>query len=269
MPFLPKLLHFWRNLWRGKQLERDLNDELETYIDELAERKASTGLSDESAREAALAELGGIDRIKNLVRQQRMGFGMAGNLAMVITVAAAAFISGTLVESRPRQNPAQLTRTPAQIKALPVRSQIKLSGRLLDNATGQPIPNVEVALEPHPALRHFTFTESDGSFSFRDPPSTGYILVAGEKRLNFLGTGAGKNCMWPNDEFILTNADTVKVLNKNGEPQPGEPLLGWVDFSKQKGIFLNFSKVRTFSYSGNTVELRVRNLVPGVASLTQ
>jgi len=265
MPFLSRLLHFWRNLWRRKQLEKDLNEELEAYIDELVEHKASMGLSDESAREAALAELGGIERIKNLVRQQRTGFGAIANLPMLAFVAAVAFICGTVIATQPRQDLAPLTSAPAKPKAIVKQSQTNLTGRLLDSVTGQPIPYVEVALEPYPDMRHYTFTESDGSFSFRDPPSTGYTLVAGEKRLNVLGTGRAQNCMWPNDKFTLTNPDLAKVFNKNGELQAGAPLLGWVGSSK-RNIVATF---RTFSYSGSIIELRAHNVAPGIASLTR
>jgi len=265
MPFLPKLLHFWRNLWRRKQLEKDLNDELEAYIDELAERKSSPGLSDESAREAALAELGGIERIKSLVRQQRTGYGATANLAILILVAAAAFVGGALFSAPPRKDLAHLTSAPAKVEATPKKSQTNLTGRLLDSVTGQPIPYVEVALEPYPDMRHYTLTESDGSFSFRDPPSTGYTLVAGEKRLHVLGTGRVQNCMWPSDKFTLTDPEMAKVYNKNGDLQEGVPLLGWVGTSKQNLV----ARYRTFSYSGSIIELRAHNLAPGIASLTR
>jgi hypothetical protein len=55
-------------------LETDLNDELRSYQEELIHRKRSTGLDFDAARRSALVEMGGVDQIKELVREQRVGF---------------------------------------------------------------------------------------------------------------------------------------------------------------------------------------------------
>src|SRR5689334_14256121 len=96
MPFLSKMISFRNNLFHRQQIERDLDDELQSYVDELAERKIHTGLPHDAAREAAMLELGGIDRIKDLVRQQRVGLRNLRQAGMMILVAIIAFVSGAV-----------------------------------------------------------------------------------------------------------------------------------------------------------------------------
>jgi hypothetical protein len=88
------MIHFWNNLFRRRQLERDLNDELQSYVEEMAERKIQAGFDPETAREAALMELGSMARIKELVRQQRIGFGNIRRAGSMGVVAIIAFVSG-------------------------------------------------------------------------------------------------------------------------------------------------------------------------------
>ncbi len=64
---------FWRNVARRHQVERDLNDELDAFVDELTERKVRAGMSPDDARKSALAEIGGVTRVKEGVRAERVG----------------------------------------------------------------------------------------------------------------------------------------------------------------------------------------------------
>ncbi|HYM00181.1 MAG TPA: ABC transporter permease, partial [Blastocatellia bacterium] len=64
----------WRNLVRKKIVEDDLSDEVSFYIDLLAEEKTSDGLSAQDARRAALIELGGVEQVKQHVREVRVGY---------------------------------------------------------------------------------------------------------------------------------------------------------------------------------------------------
>jgi predicted permease len=74
MPFTSWIRNFWRNSFRRPQVENDLNDELRGYIEELTERKIRAGLDPQAARRAALLESGGIEQVREKVREQRAGF---------------------------------------------------------------------------------------------------------------------------------------------------------------------------------------------------
>jgi predicted permease len=73
MPLLPELSSLWRNLFRRDQLEQDLNEEVRAYLELLVEEKIKEGLKPEEARRAALIELGGVEQVKERVREIRIG----------------------------------------------------------------------------------------------------------------------------------------------------------------------------------------------------
>jgi putative ABC transport system permease protein len=58
---------------RWSRWERDLDDELHTYVSELTARNERDGLSPEAARRAALVEVGGLEVVKEHVRSVRVG----------------------------------------------------------------------------------------------------------------------------------------------------------------------------------------------------
>jgi predicted permease len=63
----------FRNLFRRSQVERDLDQEVRAYADMLADQKAQGGMSRQEAERAARIELGGIEQVKEQVRESRMG----------------------------------------------------------------------------------------------------------------------------------------------------------------------------------------------------
>ena len=73
MPFPSRLAALWRNLFRRPRVEQDLDRELHSYLDHLADEKVSSGLTPLEARRAARLELGGLDQVKEEVRQVRTG----------------------------------------------------------------------------------------------------------------------------------------------------------------------------------------------------
>src|SRR3954469_4583139 len=73
MPLIPRLDSLRRNLLQREQVDRDLDEELEAYLGLLAEAKVAAGLRPEEARRAALLELGGVDQVKERVREIRVG----------------------------------------------------------------------------------------------------------------------------------------------------------------------------------------------------
>ena len=62
------LLRYCRRLRRRSRLERDLDDELRTTLDLLTDEKRRAGLTPDAARRAALLELGGLESVKEQVR---------------------------------------------------------------------------------------------------------------------------------------------------------------------------------------------------------
>ncbi|MEN3332309.1 MAG: hypothetical protein V7641_1674 [Blastocatellia bacterium] len=74
MPLLPRLTSFWRNLFRRERVERELTDEVSAYLDLLIESKINEGLKPADARRQALIELGGVEQVKESVREARVGY---------------------------------------------------------------------------------------------------------------------------------------------------------------------------------------------------
>ena len=73
MPLLRRLSSLWRNIFDKERVERDLSDELRAYLEFLIEEKIREGFGPEEARRAALIELGGVEQVKERVREVRMG----------------------------------------------------------------------------------------------------------------------------------------------------------------------------------------------------
>ena len=73
MPVRSRLGSLLRNLLFRKRVEQDLDDELGAYLDLTAEEMQRTGLAPCDARRAALVKLGGIDQVKESVRDVRAG----------------------------------------------------------------------------------------------------------------------------------------------------------------------------------------------------
>lgn len=70
---LARLRSLYRNLIRRRHVETDLDAELRSYVDLLADEKAAAGMSAGDARRAALVELGGVEQVKEDVRDARSG----------------------------------------------------------------------------------------------------------------------------------------------------------------------------------------------------
>src|SRR5688500_15247996 len=73
MPLLARARSLWRNLTGRASVERELDDELRAYVDLLADEKTRAGMPPNEARRAALMELGGAERVKDEVRDTRVG----------------------------------------------------------------------------------------------------------------------------------------------------------------------------------------------------
>lgn len=73
MAFLTRVGSLIRNLTRRKHVERELDEELRATVEMLAGEKMRAGQTPDEARRQALAELGGIESIKEQVRDARSG----------------------------------------------------------------------------------------------------------------------------------------------------------------------------------------------------
>ena len=73
MPLFSRLASLWRNCSARPRVERDLDDELHAYLDQLTDEKRAAGMGAAEARRAARLELGGLEQVKEEVRQARAG----------------------------------------------------------------------------------------------------------------------------------------------------------------------------------------------------
>ena len=73
MPLLPRIRNLASNLFHRDRVERDLDAEVRAHLAMLIDEKVDAGMSTEEARRAARVEFGGIDQVKEQVRDARMG----------------------------------------------------------------------------------------------------------------------------------------------------------------------------------------------------
>jgi putative ABC transport system permease protein len=63
-----------RNTMRKQRVDRDLSEEVGSYVELLTEKNMKEGMNEEEARRAAMLEVGGIEQVKEEVRSNRVGF---------------------------------------------------------------------------------------------------------------------------------------------------------------------------------------------------
>jgi putative ABC transport system permease protein len=73
MPLLPKVHSFLRNLFSFPRMDMDLDQEVHSHIELLTEENIRAGMPAEEAQRAARLELGGIEQVKEQVREKRIG----------------------------------------------------------------------------------------------------------------------------------------------------------------------------------------------------
>jgi predicted permease len=66
-----RIVHWWRQLVHGRAADRDLDDELEAWVDLSTDERVGAGQRSAEARRAALLELGGLEQVKESVRDIR------------------------------------------------------------------------------------------------------------------------------------------------------------------------------------------------------
>jgi predicted permease len=70
---ISRLRALWNNVFRRKQLDRDLDEELEAYVELVSAEKVQTGVDPEEAHRYARRQTGGIDQVVQSVRDVRAG----------------------------------------------------------------------------------------------------------------------------------------------------------------------------------------------------
>jgi putative ABC transport system permease protein len=73
MPLLVKARSFLRNMFFTRRVDADLEQEVYSHLEILIEEKMRAGMSATDARRAARIEMGGIEQVKEQVREERMG----------------------------------------------------------------------------------------------------------------------------------------------------------------------------------------------------
>src|ERR1700691_5095283 len=64
------------NLTKKRHAEAQLDDEVRAYVDMVTDEKIAAGISPAEARRSTLAELGGLEQVKQAVREERSGTGI-------------------------------------------------------------------------------------------------------------------------------------------------------------------------------------------------
>src|SRR5260370_25177712 len=73
MPLRVKVQSFLRNLFLSRRVEVDLDQEVHSHLEMLIAENIRAGMSPEEAQRAARMELGGIEQVKEEVRDRRVG----------------------------------------------------------------------------------------------------------------------------------------------------------------------------------------------------
>src|ERR1700752_4494009 len=76
MVLLARIRAAFRNLFRRSEVETRLDAEVRGYADLLTDEKIAAGMSSSEARRLALAQCGGLEQIKQSVRDRRAGVGL-------------------------------------------------------------------------------------------------------------------------------------------------------------------------------------------------
>ncbi len=76
MQLWSRLKSLARNLLHKPVVESELDEELQGYAETITQEKIAAGISPAEARRTALAELGGLEQVKQSVRDRRTGTGL-------------------------------------------------------------------------------------------------------------------------------------------------------------------------------------------------
>src|ERR1043166_7757525 len=77
-PFVSRIRAFCRNLFGRKKVEQELSAELAQAFEFLVETKILDGTPTSEARRLAAIELGGVEQLKEEIRDSRAGYNLQG-----------------------------------------------------------------------------------------------------------------------------------------------------------------------------------------------
>ncbi|MPY90557.1 MAG: FtsX-like permease family protein [Luteitalea sp.] len=80
MPLGSRLASLFRTLLRKSRLDRELDEEVQGYLEELVAQRRQRGLTPEEARRDALLDMGGLEQVREKVRGVRIGNGVETTL---------------------------------------------------------------------------------------------------------------------------------------------------------------------------------------------
>jgi hypothetical protein len=86
---ISRLRALWRNLFGKRQLDDDLDEELSAYAELVSAEKVKTGMSPDEACHSTRREMGGVEQVRQSVRDIRAGV-LLERLAQAHPSAAAA-----------------------------------------------------------------------------------------------------------------------------------------------------------------------------------
>ena len=66
----------WKNLFARQRAEAELDEELRAWVEMTASERTAAGMSAAEARRTALADFGGVEQVKQCVRDHRSGAGL-------------------------------------------------------------------------------------------------------------------------------------------------------------------------------------------------
>ncbi|MDQ1407838.1 MAG: putative transport system permease protein, partial [Acidobacteriaceae bacterium] len=73
MPLFVKVRSFLRNLFLSRRVEADLDNEVRSHLELMTAENMRAGMGPQEARRAARIELGGVEQVKEQVRDERAG----------------------------------------------------------------------------------------------------------------------------------------------------------------------------------------------------
>ncbi|HUC55257.1 MAG TPA: ABC transporter permease [Candidatus Cybelea sp.] len=73
MPLLVKARSYLRNLFSSRRVDADLDQEVHAHLELLTEENIRSGMTPEEAQRTARIDLGGVEQVKEQVREQRLG----------------------------------------------------------------------------------------------------------------------------------------------------------------------------------------------------
>src|SRR3954468_21835254 len=73
MPLTTKVASWCRNVFRQSAVDDDLDAEVRSYVELVADEKKQSGMGDQEARREAVLETEGVEQVKEQVRDVRAG----------------------------------------------------------------------------------------------------------------------------------------------------------------------------------------------------